>query len=84
MTSRSGAYIFRSEGNQPVPICSNPPQLILVKGSLVQEVHSLICGIYRIVRLYNVTSLEGQFPIEIIHNAQVNQGNREFVVRSDN
>lgn len=83
VTSRSGAYIFRSEGQQPVHICSNSPQVTIVKGPLVQEIHSVICGLYRVIRLYNFTNFyeDQQPPIEIVHYAQVNQVNREFVVR---
>lgn len=82
MTSRSGAYIFRSEGQPPAPLCEIPPTVAVLKGPLVQELHSSICGLTRIIRLYNLSHFELAYPpIEVVHFAQVNQGNRELVVR---
>lgn len=77
-TSRSGAYMFRSDGQQATPLCNQINRVAILKGPFLQELVIEFCGQSRTIRLSNLNPNQ---PIQITHNIRVPQSNREVVVR---
>jgi len=83
-TTRSGAYIFRSDGRPPVPVASeeNAMRTHIVKGNLVEEAHLMISKSFQVIlRLYKTINHELGKVLEFDYMFRPSMGNRELIVR---